>query len=71
MFGLLAITGAMLGPLAGHLGENWTARQINGLFFALIMLAFITMLFSEQNTLLLVGLGVLLLDAGVQGNQNL
>jgi len=69
MFGLLAITGAMVGPLAGHLGENWTPRQINGLFFGLIMLAFITMMFSAQNTLLLVGVGVLLLDAGAQGNQ--
>jgi predicted MFS family arabinose efflux permease len=69
MFGLLAITGAMVGPLAGHLGEKWTPRQINGLFFALIILAFIAMLFSEQNTLLLVGVGVLLLDAGAQGNQ--
>ena len=69
MFGLLAITGAMVGPLAGHLGEKWTPRQINGLFFALIILAFVSMLFSEQNTLLLVGVGVLLLDAGAQGNQ--
>jgi predicted MFS family arabinose efflux permease len=69
MFGLLAITGAMVGPLAGHLGENWTPRQINGLFFAIIILAFVTMLFSEQNTLLLVGVGVLLLDMGAQGNQ--
>jgi predicted MFS family arabinose efflux permease len=69
MFGLLAITGAMVGPLAGHLGEKWTPRQINGLFFALIILAFIAMLFSGQNTLLLVGVGVLLLDAGAQGNQ--
>jgi predicted MFS family arabinose efflux permease len=69
MFGLLAITGAMVGPIAGHLGESWTPRQINGLFFGLIMLAFIAMLFSEQNTLLLVSLGVLLLDAGAQGNQ--
>lgn len=69
MFGLLAITGAMVGPLAGHLGENWTPRRINGLFFALIMLAFIAMLFSGQHTLVLVGLGVLLLDAGAQGNQ--
>jgi predicted MFS family arabinose efflux permease len=69
MFGLLAITGAMVGPVAGHLGENWTPRQINGLFFGLILLAFITMLFTEQNTLLLIAVGVLLLDAGAQGNQ--
>jgi predicted MFS family arabinose efflux permease len=68
MFGLLAITGAMVGPFAGHLGEKWTPRQVNGLFLVLIMLAFIVMLFSEQNTLLLVGVGVLILDAGAQGN---
>ena len=69
MFGLLAITGAMVGPLAGHLGESWRPRQINGLFFSLILVAFVVMLFSEQATLLLVGAGVLLLDAGAQGNQ--
>jgi predicted MFS family arabinose efflux permease len=69
MFGLLAITGAMVGPLAGHLGENWKPRQINGLFFSLILIAFVVMLFSEQYTLFLVGVGVLLLDAGAQGNQ--
>jgi predicted MFS family arabinose efflux permease len=68
MFGLLAITGAMVGPFAGHLGEKWTPRQVNGLFLILIMLAFTVMLFSEQNTLLLVGVGVLILDAGAQGN---
>ena len=68
MFGLLAITGAMVGPLAGHLGENWTPRQINGLFFLVIILAFVTMFFSEYNTLILVGVGVLLLDAGAQGS---
>jgi predicted MFS family arabinose efflux permease len=68
MFGLLAITGAMVGPFAGHLGEKWTPRQVNGLFLVLIMLAFTVMLFSEQNTLLLVGVGVLILDAGAQGN---
>ena len=69
MFGLLAITGAMVGPFAGHLGENWKPKQINGLFFSLILIAFVTMLFSEQYTLFLVGVGVLLLDAGAQGNQ--
>jgi predicted MFS family arabinose efflux permease len=69
MFGLLAVTGALVAPLAGHLGENWTPRQINGLFFSLILLAFGVMLFSEQNTLILLGIGVLLLDAGAQGNQ--
>jgi len=69
MFGLLAITGAMVGPLAGHLGENWKPKQINGLFFCLILVAFVVMLFSNQYTLLLVGVGVLLLDAGAQGNQ--
>jgi predicted MFS family arabinose efflux permease len=68
MFGLLAITGAMVGPLAGHLGEKWKPRQVNGLFLSLILLAFIIMLFSQQNALLLVGIGVLMLDAGAQGS---
>jgi predicted MFS family arabinose efflux permease len=69
MFGLVAITGALVAPLAGHLGEHWSPRQVNGLFFLLILLAFVVMLFSERFTLPLLTLGVLLLDAGVQGNQ--
>jgi predicted MFS family arabinose efflux permease len=69
MFGLVAITGALVAPLAGHLGEHWSPRQVNGLFFLLILLAFVVMLFSEQFTLLVLTVGVLLLDAGVQGNQ--
>jgi predicted MFS family arabinose efflux permease len=69
MFGLVAITGALVAPLAGHLGERWSPRHVNGLFFALILVAFIVMLFSQQFTLPILALGVLLLDAGVQGNQ--
>ena len=69
MFGLVAITGALIAPLAGHLGDKWAPRQINGMFLSLILLAFVTMLFSGQNTLLLLAVGVLLLDAGTQGNQ--
>jgi predicted MFS family arabinose efflux permease len=69
MFGLVAVTGALVAPLAGHLGERWTPRQVNGLCFSLVLLAFIIMLFSEQFTLPMLTLGVLLLDAGVQGNQ--
>jgi predicted MFS family arabinose efflux permease len=69
MFGLLAVTGALVAPLAGHLGESWKPRQINGLFFSLVLLAFAVMLFSDHYTLILVGAGVLLLDAGAQGNQ--
>jgi MFS family permease len=69
MFGLVAVTGALVAPLAGHLGERWSPRQVNGLFFSLVLLAFIIMLFSEQFTLPMLTLGVLLLDAGVQGNE--
>jgi predicted MFS family arabinose efflux permease len=69
MFGLLGVTGALVAPLAGHLGETWAPRHANGLFFSLIMLAFVVMLFSEHNTLIILGIGVLLLDAGAQGSQ--
>jgi predicted MFS family arabinose efflux permease len=69
MFGLVAITGALVAPLAGHLAEKRTPKQINGLFLSLVLLAFATMFFSDHNTLLVLGAGVLLLDAGVQGNQ--
>jgi predicted MFS family arabinose efflux permease len=69
MFGLVAITGALVAPLAGHFAEKYSPRRINGMFLLLVLFAFLTMLFSGQNTLLLLGAGVLLLDAGVQGNQ--
>jgi predicted MFS family arabinose efflux permease len=69
IFGLIAITGALVAPLAGHLAEKHSPRQINGLFLFLVLMAFFTMLFTDQYTLLVLGAGVLLLDAGVQGNQ--
>jgi predicted MFS family arabinose efflux permease len=69
MFGLVAITGALVAPLAGQLAENRKPRQINVVFLVLVLLAFVTMLFSDQYTLVVLGAGVLLLDAGVQGNQ--
>lgn len=56
-FGLVAVTGALVAPLAGHLGERWTPRQVNGLCFSLVLLAFIIMLFSEQFTLPMLTLG--------------
>jgi|GEM_PF-6599230 hypothetical protein len=61
--------GALVAPLAGQLGETWAPRHVNGLFFSLIMLAFVVMLFAGQNTLITLGIGVLLLDAGTQGSQ--
>jgi predicted MFS family arabinose efflux permease len=69
MFGLVAITGALVAPLAGHLAERLNPRQINGLFLLLVLAAFVTMFFSDRYTLLVLGAGVLLLDAGIQGNQ--
>jgi hypothetical protein len=49
---------------------KWNPRQVNGLFLILVLLAFIVMVFSDRSTLPLLTLGVLLLDAGVHGNQS-
>ena len=43
---------------------------MNGLFLTLVLLAFVVMLFSTRFTLPLLTLGILLLDAGVHGNQS-
>ena len=69
MFGLVAITGALVVPLAGQVAEKCSPKQINGFFLILVLLAFIVLLFSNRNTLLMLGMGVVLLDAGIQGNQ--
>jgi predicted MFS family arabinose efflux permease len=68
-FGILAVTGALVAPIAGRLAEKYSPGLINALFLVLVMIAFTIMWFSDRHPLLLIGLGVLILDAGVQGNQ--
>jgi predicted MFS family arabinose efflux permease len=68
-FGLVAITGALVAPLAGQAAEKCSPKQINGFFLILVLLSFIPLFFSNRNTLLRLGVGVVLLDAGIQGNQ--
>jgi hypothetical protein len=53
----------------GHLAESRTPRQVNGLFLGLVLLAFTTVSLNGANTLWVLGAAVVLLDAGIQGNQ--
>jgi predicted MFS family arabinose efflux permease len=68
-FGILAVTGALVAPIAGRLAERYSPGLINAFFLTAVLVAFIIMWFSDLHPLSLIGLGVLILDAGVQGNQ--
>jgi Arabinose efflux permease len=69
LFSLVGVTGALVAPVAGHLAESRTPRQVNGLFIGLVLLAFTIMSLNGANTLWVLGAAVVLLDAGIQGNQ--
>jgi predicted MFS family arabinose efflux permease len=69
LFSLVGVTGALIAPLAGHLAESRTPRQVNGLFLGFVLLAFTIMSLSGVNALWVLGAAVVLLDAGIQGNQ--
>ena len=68
-FGILAVTGALVAPVAGRFAQKYRPGVINALFLGCVMVAFIIMWFSDHHPLLLIGVGVLILDAGIQGNQ--
>jgi predicted MFS family arabinose efflux permease len=69
LFGLIGVTGALVAPVAGHLAESRTPGQVNGLFLGLVLLAFTIMSLKGAHTLWVLGAAVVLLDAGIQGNQ--
>ena len=64
--GLFRTTGAIAAPLSGKFSEKKSAQTING---PALMLVFASFLVFRQahSSLALLALGVILLDAGVQG----
>lgn len=68
MFGLLGLTGALAAQVAGRWAERRPARTVNTFFLALIILAFVIMAMPASGLLGTLALGVVLMDAGVQGS---
>jgi len=68
LFGLVAIVGAAVAPLAGWLSDRFTARAVNGTSLLVITLSFGMMTWADSWLGWLIA-GVLLMDAGVQTNQ--
>lgn len=68
MFGLFGLAGALAAQVAGRWAERRSARMVNTFFLVLIVLAFIIMAVPASELLLTLGLGVVLMDAGVQGS---
>jgi predicted MFS family arabinose efflux permease len=68
LFGLVAIVGAAVAPLAGWLSDRFSARAVNGTSLLVIVLSFLLMTRADSSLFWLVA-GVFLMDAGVQTNQ--
>ena len=64
---MIAVAGALAAPISGRLSEQLSARWVNGVSLTLMALGFLLMLFADQS-LLWLGVGVFLMDAGAQGN---
>jgi predicted MFS family arabinose efflux permease len=67
LFGIFGAAGALVAPLAGRLADRHTARHVNGLALALVIVSFLLMAAGGQ-FLLALAVGVVLMDAGVQGS---
>jgi len=67
LFGLLGVAGALAAPLAGRLTDRYGPHWVNGGGIAIVAISF-AVLAAAGHTLVGLGLGVLLLDFGVQGN---
>jgi predicted MFS family arabinose efflux permease len=68
LFGLLGLAGALAAQVAGRWAERSPARTVNTFFLALIIVAFMIMAVPASGRLVTLALGVILMDAGVQGS---
>lgn len=68
LFGLVAIAGAVVAPIAGRLADRHSARLVNGISLATIVAGFLLMSLANLSIVLLV-IAVFVMDAGVQANQ--
>lgn len=67
LFGLVGVAGALVAPLSGRLADRHGARRVN-LYALLVVLASWIVFATLWRSLWGLGLGVILLDLGVQAN---
>jgi predicted MFS family arabinose efflux permease len=67
LFGLFGVAGALAAPIAGRLADRHDARLVNGTALVLVVVAFLLMGMAGHS-LGVLALGVVLMDAGVQGS---
>jgi predicted MFS family arabinose efflux permease len=67
IFGLFGAAGAFVAPLAGRLADRYEARLVNGAALLLVIVSFAVMGIAGQS-LIILAIGVILMDAGVQGS---
>lgn len=65
--GLFGTAGALAAPLSGKLSDRLSARAVNGVALLLVFTSFL-IFWQAHSSLVLMALGVILLDAGVQGS---
>ncbi len=66
-FGIVGVAGALAAPLAGTLADRIGTRAVNGLALLLVLISYCVFAASGRS-LVLLGVGVVLLDLGVQAN---
>jgi predicted MFS family arabinose efflux permease len=67
LFGLFGVAGALAAPVAGRLADRHDARWVNGAALVLVVAAFVLMGVAGHS-LAALAVGVVLMDAGVQGS---
>ena len=66
-FGLVGVVGALAAPIVGRFADRLSARVINGGALFVVLLSFVVFAVAPAS-LVLLGVGVVLLDLGVQSN---
>jgi len=67
-FGLIGVTGALFAPFAGRIADRFGTRSLNAAGLAMMVLAYGIMALHGGVSLLLLGAGVIVLDAGEQAS---
>lgn len=67
IMGLFGTAGALAAPLSGKLSDRLSAKAVNGSALMLVLASFLVF-WQAHRSLVLMALGVILLDAGVQGS---